>query len=495
MNKHFIKSTVLLLSGLIMASCSPTPPQQKETAKKRHPNIIIVNSDDMGWGDLACYGNPIHETLNIDAFAEEAVRFTDFYAAAPVCTPTRASIMTGKYPARLKMTVWSENARGQHGIIHGKKMIPGEAIADLPQGETTIAEVLHKQGYHTIHVGKWHLGESEYYPETQGFDINIGGGSWGCPATFFYPYTGPFQEGQRYIPGLGRSGTGDNGYFKDREGEYLTDRLTDEAISIMKDAVSTDKPFFMNLNYYAVHTPIEAPDSIVDYYRNKIEKAGKDFNPTYAAMVHIVDKNVGRVLKCIQDLGIYENTFVLFTSDNGGFIYTHLGEKIADNGPLRSGKGSLHEGGIRIPLIIRYPGMTPKGENCNVPTISNDFYPTLCDVAGINTNEHKTDGLSLLPVLQNPKADLPRESLFWHYPHYYLTTTPVSAVRCGDWKLLKYYESNTVELYNLKDDISEKENLAGTKPEITKEILGKLDNWLKETDASIPRPNPDFKDK
>ena len=494
MNKYFFQSTILLFAGLIMVSCNPTPQQQKNTTKSKNPNIVIINSDDMGWCDLACYGNPIHETPNIDAFADESVRFTDYYAAAPVCTPTRASINTGKYPARLKMTVWSENARGQHGITHGKKMIPGAAIPDLPLQEITIAEILKTKGYHTINIGKWHLGESEYYPEAQGYDINIGGGSWGCPATFFYPYTGPFMEGQRYIPGLGRSGSDNKGYFKDRKGEYLTDRLTDEAISIMQDAVSTGEPFFMNLNYYAVHTPIEAPDSIVDYYRDKISKAGKDFNPTYAAMVHVVDKNVGRVLKTIQDLGIYENTLVLFTSDNGG-LHIYNGGKLADNGPLRSGKGSLYEGGIRIPLIVRYPGVSVKGTDCNNPIISNDFYSTFCEVAGIDKESYKTDGISFLPALKNPEAGLSRKALFWHFPHYFLTTTPVSAVRYGDWKLLRYYEDNTVELYNLKNDISEKVNLAKEKPEITKEILNKLDSWLTETDASLPSVNPNYKVK
>ncbi len=492
MNKYFNKTKIPLFTGLFLASCNP---QSQKDIISSHPNIIIINSDDMGWNDLACYGNTIHETPHIDAFAKESVRFTDFYAAAPVCTPTRASIMTGKYPARLHMTVWSENARGEHGIINGKKLIPGEAIADLPLDEITIAEVLKKQGYHTIHIGKWHLGESEYYPETQGFDINIGGGSWGCPATFFYPYTGPFSGGQRYIPGLGRLGSEKNNYFKNRENEYLTDRLTEEAISIIQDAVSTDKPFFLNLNYYAVHTPIEAPNSIVEYYQDKISKTGKKLNPVYAAMVHKVDQNVGRILKAIENLGIYNNTIVVFTSDNGGFIFTDKGEKIADNFPLRSGKGSLYEGGIRIPLIVRYPGITPKGANCNIPVISNDFFPTFCEIAGIDTKLFVTDGMSLLPVLQNPKVDLPRESLFWHYPHYYLTTTPVSAVRCGDWKLLKYYENSTVELYNLKDDIAEKINLAEKKPEITNEILKKLDNWLEETNASMPKINPVYSTK
>ena len=494
MNKYFNISSTLAFAVLILVCCK-LQPQKNEVSKR--PNIIIINSDDMGWSDLACYGNTIHETPNIDAFAKESILFTDFYAAAPVCSPTRASIMTGKYPARLHMTTWSENAREEHGISKGQKLITGTAIADLPLGEITIAEALRNEGYHTIHIGKWHLGESEFYPENQGFGLSIGGGAWGCPANFFYPYTGVFSGSQRYIPGLGRSGSGDNSYFKNREGEYLTDRLTDEAIAIMKDAVSTDAPFFMNLNYYAVHTPIEAPDSLVRYYRESISKAGKNGNPTYAAMVHKVDENVGRVLETIQKLGIYDNTVVIFTSDNGGVTYEYNGQKVTDNSPLRSGKGSLYEGGVRIPLIVRYPSDAKKGSVCHTPAITNDFFLTLCEIAGVDIDSFNTDGISLLKVLKDTEVKLPREYLFWHYPHYYYfsITTPVSVVRYGDWKLLKYYENNTIELYNLKNDISEKVNMAEEKPEIAKDMLRKLDDWLKETNASLPKININYSAK
>ncbi len=303
--KNFNRSVFLVTAGLgQVLSCYS---QQGEMKNSQHPNIILIVADDMGWKDLECYGNSICETPNINKLANESVMFTNAYAAAPVSSPTRASIMTGKFPARLHMTTWSEDARDlQQGIIRkNQKLIPAVSIPDLPLEEFTIAEALKKQGYNAALVGKWHLGESMFYPENQGFDINIGGGSWGCPSTYFYPYKGPFGKKElRYIPHLEESGSGDGHYFKDRKGEYLTDRLTDEAIKIMKDGVEASAPFFLDLSYYAVHKPIEAPDSIVKYYKNKISGSGNPCNPVYAAMVHNVDQNVGRILSAIQELGI-----------------------------------------------------------------------------------------------------------------------------------------------------------------------------------------------
>ncbi|MCE5205957.1 MAG: sulfatase [Porphyromonadaceae bacterium] len=493
MNDHFIKIVTVLTAEAVLFPCKS---QQKESGRPPQPNIILIVSDDMGWRDLGCYGNPIHETPNIDKLAGESVRFTNAYAAAPVSTPTRASMQTGKYPARLHMTVWSEYATGTEPgeIPDRQKLIPGVSFPDLPLEEHTIAELLKSKNYNTIHIGKWHLGESMFYPENQGYDVNIGGGSWGCPANFFYPYTGVFGKSSvRYIPGLSRSGIDDGSYFKDRKGEYLTDRLTDEAIRIMKDAVRTDAPFFLNMCYYAVHTPIEAPDSLVKYYKDKISNSNQKSNATYAAMVHKVDENVGRILKAVHDLGVSNHTIIIFTSDNGGFINKYEGMKVADNSPLRSGKGSLYEGGIRVPLIIKFPGVSPRGAISDTPVITNDFYTTLSEAAGIDTDTLKTDGISILPIIQNPKAESDREYLYWHYPHYYTTTTPVSAIRYKEWKLLKYYEDNSIELYNLKDDMSEKINLAKENPELTEKLLNKLAEWLQETKASSPSPNSGYK--
>lgn len=490
MNTNFIKSVSLLTAEFGLFSCNS---QQKEAIQLQHPNIVLIVSDDMGWKDLGCYGNPVHETPNIDKLAEEGVRFTNAYAAAPVSTPTRASIQTGKYPARLHITVWSEYARGQHGIREGQKLIPAASIPDLPLEEFTLAEALKAKGYNTAHVGKWHLGESMFYPENQGFDVNIAGGSWGMPTTFFFPYKGPFGEGERrYIPDVERSGSGEGRYFENREGEFLTDRLTDEAIRILKDGVHANAPLFLSLNFYNVHTPIEAPDSLVSYYKQKIEESGSKCNPVYAAMNHIVDRNVGRILKTIRELNIEENTVVIFTSDNGGYLGPYKGMKVAENSPLRSGKGSLYEGGIRIPLIIRFPGVSKQGTLCHTPVITNDFYPTFCEFADIDTDTLRFDGLSLVPLIQNPSADLGRQDLFWHYPHYYETTTPVSAVRHKEWKLLKFYEDDRVELYNLEKDISEKIDLSTEYPDITEKMLNELDGWLQEVNAWFPAINPDY---
>lgn len=490
----FVKTTFLILAtGIGVISCNR---QSNDKALPMRPNIVLIVSDDMGWKDLGCYGNPVHETPNIDKLAEDGVLFTNAYAAAPVCTPTRASIQTGKYPARLHITVWSENARGEHGIREGQKLVPAASIPDLPLEEKTIAEALKANGYNTAHVGKWHLGESMFYPENQGFDVNVAGGSWGMPTTFFFPYEGPFGEGERrYIPDVERSGSGGGRYFENREGEFLTDRLTDEAIRILEDGVYANAPLFLSLNFYNVHTPIEAPDSLVNYYKQKIEELGAECNPIYAAMNHIVDRNVGRILETIRKLEIDENTIVIFTSDNGGYLGPYRGMNVADNSPLRSGKGSLYEGGIRMPLIIKFPGMSKEGTVCNTPVITNDFYPTFCEFAGIDTDTLRYDGLSLVPLIQNPASYFAREDLFWHFPHYYTTTTPVSAVRHKEWKLLKYYEDNRLELYNLEKDIGERNNLSLEYADITARMVNKLDDWLKETNASFPSVNPDFSGK
>jgi arylsulfatase A-like enzyme len=474
--KALIAKFLLLLATIVI---SLTTGAQKQT------NIITILIDDLGWSDLSCYGNKVHETPNIDKFAKESMMFTEAYSASPVCTPTRASIMTGKSPARLHMTIWSENAVN---VQTGHRLLPPVAVPDLPLDEFSIAEVLKTKGYVTAHIGKWHLGESGFYPENQGFDVNIAGNAWGCPATFFYPYRGVIYNSQRYLAGLEHSKSGD--YFLDRKGEYLTDRLTNEAIKILSDGVKTGKPVYLNLCYYSVHTPIEAPEEIVRYYQNKLQSMGGSSNPVYAAMVHKMDENVGRVLKAIDDLGIADNTIVVFTSDNGGQL-EELGSKVTVNTPLRSGKGSLYEGGIRVPLIVRYPEITQPGK-CNIPVISTDFYPTFCEIAEINTDTFKLDGISLVPLLKNQEKQLKRDKHYWHYPHYYSTTTPASAIRQNNWKLIKYYEDEKVELYNLKEDIGERNDVSKENPGITELLKSELIKWLEESKASFPAMNPEF---
>jgi arylsulfatase A len=450
----------------------------KESSSR--PNFVFILADDLGWADLGCYGSDLHETPNIDRLARQGMRFTDAYAAAPVCTPTRASIMTGKCPARLHMTIWYEASANPP---QNRKLIPPVTHGNMPHEQVTIAEVLKDAGYFTAHVGKWHLGDAGHYPQTQGFDVNIGGTFWGAPATYFYPYSGSRRYGgeYRYVPHLEFGA----------EGEYLTDRLTDEALRVM-DKVK-DKPFYLNLCYHTVHTPIEGKSELVEYYKKKVRPGMHHQNYEYAAMVHSLDENVGRVLAKIDQLGIADRTIVVFFSDNGGYINEFNQKVVTNNFPLRSGKGSLYEGGIREPLIIRWPGMTQPDSVCAEPVCSIDFYPTFLEMTGLAGNpKHNSDmdGISLAPLLKNPADKLKRQALYWHYPHYYPTTTPVGAIRSGRWKLLEYFEDNHIELYNLSSDIGEQNDLAQTMTEKAEELRKRLSAWRKAVNAQMPTKKP-----
>ena len=439
------------------------------------PNVVFILADDLGWADLGVYGADLHETPNLDRFAASAVRFTNAYTASPVCSPTRASILTGKHPARLHLTIWRESA---HHPPLDRKLLTPRTMDHLPHAEVTLGEVFKQAGYVTAHVGKWHLGTAEHYPQTQGYDYNIGGTLWGAPQTFFYPYSGDryFRE-PRYVPHL------EDG----KPGEYLTDRLADEAMKILERHKS--QPFFLELWFHSVHTPIEGKPQKTARYEKKIKPGMNHRNAHYAAMVESLDENVGRVLAKLDALGLADNTVVVFSSDNGGFINAWQGEKVTDNTPLRSGKGSLYEGGVRVPTIIRWPGVTPKGGVSDTPITSVDFFPTLLSIAGLESSA-RTDGTNLTPLLRDPAAKLNREALYFHYPHYYQTTTPVSSVRVGDWKLMEYYEDGKLELYNLADDPSEKKNLAAEKPEAAQGLRERLHVWLNEVSAQLPTPNP-----
>ena len=449
------------------------------------PNFVFILVDDLGWADVGCYGSDLHETPNIDRLARQGMRFTDAYAAAPVCSPTRASIMTGKYPARLHMTIWYEASANPP---QGQRLIPPVTQGNMPHEQVTIAEVLKEAGYFTAHVGKWHLGDAGHYPETQGFDVNIGGTFWGAPATFFYPYASSSRWGGefRYVPHL-EFGS---------EGEYLTDRLTDEAIGILSKV--KDKPFFLNLCYHTVHTPIEGKPELVEHYKKKVKPDMHHQNYEYAAMVHSLDENVGRILSRLNELGIADRTVVFFFSDNGGFINQYETKAVTDNYPLRSGKGSLHEGGVRVPLIVKWPGVTKAGSTSQEAVSSIDFYRTILDIgrlAGDSKHNTDVDGLSLVPLLKNPDARLKRDALYWHYPHYYPTTSPVGSIRQGDWKLLEYFEDGHVELYNLKSDVGERNDLSREMPDRAEELRRRLDAWRKAVNAQLPTPNPKYKAK
>ena len=461
----------ILLSLLLFA--------QAEAAKK---NVVFILVDDWGWADAGVQGSDFFETPNIDRLAREGMRFTQAYAAAAICSPTRAAILTGKSPARLDMTIWHEGA--VRGGPKSKRLLEAKAQPNLPRGEVTLAELFKKEDYFTAHIGKWHLGKAAFYPETQGYDVNIGGTCWGAPATFYWPYRGPWSKNDpelRYVPvGSGKSD------------DYLTDQLTDHALRIITQ--QKDRPFFLSLWFHTVHTPIEGKPDLVKRFEKK--PPGKiHSHAEYAAMLASLDENVGRVLRRLDDLKLTDHTVVILTSDNGGVDFStakSANRPPTSNAPFRSGKGTLYEGGLRVPLIIRWPGRTKGGSECAAQVTSQDFFPTLADALG-QTEVPRHDGVSLLPLLNNPQASLNREALFWHYPHYYPRMTPASAIRAGDWKLIQYYEDNRIELFNLKTDPAETKNLAATQSAKTKALRKKLDAWRKETDAKAPTQNPDWR--
>ncbi len=447
------------------------------------PNIVLILADDLGWADLGCYGADLHETPHLDQLAREGVRFTQAYAMS-VCSPSRAALLTGRHPARLHITIWAE------GSLQGptnRKLLQAPSLPDLPHSETTLARHLHDAGYLTALVGKWHLGDADHYPETHGFDVNVGGTRWGAPQTFWWPYCGRGRFGPefRYVPHLEFG----------RPGEYLTDRLTDEAIRVIDRAAG--RPFFLYLAHHAVHTPIEAKPDDVKYFAGKLRPEMKHRNPVYAAMVKSLDESVGRVLAHLQQRGLDRNTVVVFVSDNGGYIGVDRqgGQTVpvTCNAPLRSGKGSLYEGGIRVPLLVRWPGVTPAAAQCDVPVVLMDLFHTLRS-AGAPAGAAATggDGLDLTRLLKDPASRLDREALYFHYPHYYETTMPVSAVRAGDWKLLEYLEDNRIELFYLGDDAGESTNLAAQKPEKAAELAALLHTWRASVGAAMPTPNPKF---
>jgi arylsulfatase A-like enzyme len=458
---------VLLLAQVVLANAV-------EAAKT---NVVLIVADDLGWSDLGCYGSDLHETPRLDAFADSGVRFSNAYAASPVCTPTRASILTGKHPARLHMTIWREAAL-QRG---NRKLLEPVTRGDLPLEELTLAEVLRSEGYYTAHLGKWHLGRAESYPQPHGFHVNVGGTLWGAPQTFFYPFKGDqYFRDWRYVPDLEPGA----------EGDYLTDRLTDKALSII--AQHRDEPFFVNLWYHAVHTPIEGKPELVSKYEAKISGTHRHRNPDYAAMVETLDANVGRVLDKLDELNLAETTLVIFFSDNGGFVNTcklHQGRPVTNNTPLRSGKGSCYEGGIRVPLIIRVPGKAAERRVVDAPVTSCDLFPTILSILGLDSHrEQARDGIDIKEWMTTQATGT--RDLFFHYPHYYPTTSPVSAIRSGRWKLLHFYEEGRMELYDLESDLGEELDVADSEAKIAERLRRRLDQWLASVEAQLPEPNP-----
>ncbi|MBN2271528.1 MAG: sulfatase-like hydrolase/transferase [Sedimentisphaerales bacterium] len=477
--RRFLRGLGAGAAMLALPGCASA--RQRRVANKQ-PNFVFFLIDDLGWTDVGCFGSGFYETPNIDRLASQGMKFTNAYAACPVCSPTRGSILTGKYPARLGITQW----------IGGPNQ-PTEYKHFMDLEEVTIAEAMKGAGYATAFVGKWHLGNKPYYPDKQGFDVNIGGDSSGSPPTYFYPY----KTANRALEEMPAGG---------EEGEYLTDRLTSESLKWL-DA-NRDKPFLLYLSHYAVHTPIQSKLALTDKYKAKVGKLpktdGAKFTPVYgkyrtkmvqdnaayAGMVQSVDESVGRVMTRLEELGVADNTIVIFMSDNGG-LSTVPNEGPTCNLPLRAGKGWLYEGGIREPMIIKWPGVVQAGSECGEPVTSTDFYPTMLEMAGMRLRpEQHVDGVSLVPLLTE-KGKLKRKAIYWHYPHYHGSgNRPSGAVRAGDYKLIEWYENGAVELYNLRDDISEKEDLAEKMPQKAAELKAMLAEWLKQVNAKMPASEP-----
>jgi arylsulfatase A-like enzyme len=435
-------------------------------AEPPRPNIVFILADDLGAVDLGCFGSKYHKTPNLDRLATQGVRFTQAYAAAPVCSPTRAAIMTGKFPARLNLTDYLPGI----GDLPAHKLLRPAINMELPATETTIAQILKKAGYATAHIGKWHLGGTDSGPLERGFDINIAGDQAGQPPSYFAPYRG---KGKRDLPGLEQA----------PEGEYLTDRLTIEAEKFIDK--HKDKPFFLYLPHFAVHTPLQAKADLTAKYQPG--KAGSQGNPTYAAMLESLDDSIGRILKKLDELKLSDKTIVIFTSDNGGqCIVGGKDQPPTFNGPMREGKGFLYEGGIRVPLIVKWPGVSKAGTTAAEPAYSVDFFPTLLDACELKSDA-KFDGISLAPLFKN--ESLKREALYWHYPHYHLGK-PSGAIRAGDWKMIEFYENDRRELFDLKKDPGEGRNLSADRPELVKELAEKLAAWRTNVGAKMMKPNP-----
>ena len=482
--RHFLKTAGAAVAGLAVLGMSNRLPKKK-------PNFLFILVDDLGWRDLGCYGSSFYETPRLDQFCKESMTFTNAYAACPVCSPTRASIMAGKYPARMDTTDWfgaaqPDKVKNRASKKH-KPLLGAPYLEHLPLEEVTLAEAFKEANYPTFFAGKWHLGDTAaYWPEHQGFDVNIGGYSSGMPrgkGDYFTPYDNPrLEDGP--------------------EGEHLPDRLATETVKFIRD--NKDKPFLAYLSFYSVHTPLQSREDLLQKYQEKKAALGledawgtegerkvrqEQCHPVYAGMVEAMDAACGKVLDALKELGLEDHTIVIFMSDNGG-LSTSEGSPTS-NLPLRGGKGWLYEGGIREPMMVKWPGVVRPGSTCETPVISTDFYPTMLEMAGrpFKPNQH-VDGVSLVPLLKGKKLD--RGPLYWHYPHYANQGgSPGAAIRQGDWKLIEFFEpGRAVELYNLKDDIGETKNLAPEHPRITRDLLAKLHTWQKDVDAKFPSPYP-----
>lgn len=457
-------------------ACSPQKP----------PNVLFILVDDLGWADLGCYGSTFYETPRLDELARRSIRFTEAYSASPVCSPTRAAILTGKHPARVGITDWIPGM--DPGRVDSALLITPEDLHNMPLEEVTMAEIFRENGYRTFFAGKWHLGENEaFWPTAQGFDANAGGNHMGSPTFpggngYYAPYANPtLAEGP--------------------EGEYLTDRLTDESIRFMESV--NGAPFFLYLAFYTVHTPIQgclAYDSLYTEKSRLLPDSGRmllspehegmtrinQSDPHYAAMIRSLDSNVGRLLDHLEQAGELGNTILVFTSDNGGLSTTRNGGPTSVV-PLRAGKGWCYEGGVRVPLMVTFPGISRPGSRSRQPVISMDYLPTLVELAGLRSGPlPETDGISLVPVLLDPETLFER-SLVWHYPHYHGSTwRPGSAIRSNRWKLVEFYENSVTELYDLSRDQGERTDLSDRFPELVDSLRSELHTTLHAMNAQYP---------
>ena len=448
--------------------------QLSASAQSERQNFIVLLVDDWGWTDAGVFGSDLYETPHIDALASEGMRFTNAYAACTVCSPTRAAMMTGQYPARTHVTDFIPGK-----TVNNTPVLIPDWTQRLEYEHSTIAEVLKEHGYKTAHIGKWHLTpRSEhlevtrpYYPEEHGFDINVAGNQWGAPPG------GYFLPNRLDLPGAD-------------QGEYLTHELTDRAIEIIKNW--QDESFFIYFPYYNVHTPIQAPADRTAYFQKQVESEMTHTDAKYAAMVEAVDQSIGRLRAKLKQLNLDQRTTLVLTGDNGGL---DRDGRPTDNTPLREGKGSSYEGGVRVPGVVLAPGVSEPGVSAE-PIITVDVFPTLLELANIETSATLTnvlDGHSLVPVLRNTNAQLERDAIYFHYPHYHSEgAVPHSAIRTRDWKLIHFLDDDHTELYHLKNDISEKNDLSNSHPEQAARLLAKLDAWRSEVKAQLPPPNPDY---
>lgn len=492
------KLILLLLLILLIGS---SPRQKKDEKKQIKPNVVFIVVDDLGWRDVGFMGSGFYETPNLDRIARQGMIFSNAYSSCAVCSPSRASLLTGRYPVRMGITDWIRGSNNGSRVPDDRRNPQGfekekNALLKTPvnalwmeKEEETLAEILKKEGYSTAHIGKWHLGFDDWFPEKQGFDTNIGGVDFGEPPGYFDPY----EAGKLKIKNLSPR----------MKGEYFTDREGEEAVNYIRK--HKDKPFYLNLWHYAVHTPLQAKKEMEMKYREK-SKSDKTMpewiperddmnarfksreplngqrNPTYAAMIESIDQSFGKILKALEEEGILDNTIIVFTSDNGGHIVA------TDNAPARLGKGHPYEGGIKVPLAVWFPKQIKPQRVCDTPVMGIDLFPTLLTMTGsIQKPANKIDGSDLTPIL-NGKGKIIDRDLFWHYPHYWwgMKVKPYSAVRSGSWKLIKNYEDGSFELYNLKADPGEKINLAGKEKGLVKKLDGKLNRWLSSMKAKLP---------